>query len=68
MTADSLKTRLLQTLDGAHIEDALLGLCDDSPPSEAGRWTAKERRALSTWRKHAAHTLDAVRRGTPVQA
>jgi hypothetical protein len=69
MTADSLKTRLLQTLDAASTrEAALLALCDDSSPSEAGRWTAKDNVAhLSTWREHATSTLDAVRLGKPVE-
>lgn len=69
MTADSLKTRLLQTLDAASTrEAALLALCDDSPPSEAGRWTAKDNVAhLSSWREHATRTLDAVRLGKPVE-
>ncbi len=69
MTGDSLKTRLLQTLDAAQAREAvLLALCDDAPPSEAGRWTAKDNVAhLSTWREHAARTLDAVRLGKPVE-
>jgi Protein of unknown function (DUF1706) len=69
MTGDSLKARLLQTLDAARTrEAALLALCDDSPPSQAGRWTAKDNIAhLSTWREHATHTLDSVRLGKPVE-
>ena len=68
MTGDSLKTRLLKTLDAARTrEAALLALCDDSPPSHVDRWTAKDNVAhLSAWREHAARTLDAVRRGVPV--
>jgi hypothetical protein len=68
MTSDSLKARLLETLEAARIrEDALLLLCDDSPPSEPGKWTAKDNVAhLSTWREHAVRTLDAVRLGQPV--
>ena len=68
MTGDSLKARLLQTLDAARqSEAALLALCDASPPSDAGRWTAKDNIVhLSTWREHATHTLDAVRLGKPV--
>jgi len=69
MTGDSLRTRLLQTLEAARVrEGALLALCDDSPPSEAGRWTAKDNIAhLSVWREHATRTLDAVRLGKPVE-
>jgi tetratricopeptide (TPR) repeat protein len=69
MTADSLKIRLLQTLVAARLrESALLALCDDAPPSDAGRWTAKDNIAhLSTWREHATRALDAVRLGKPVE-
>lgn len=68
MTSDSLEARLLETLEAARArEDALVLLCDDSPPSEPGRWTAKDNVAhLSTWREHAVRTLDAVRLGRPV--
>jgi hypothetical protein len=68
VTGDSLKERLLQTLDAARVkEQALLELADDSPPLEPGGWTAKDNIAhLSTWREHAARTLDAVRLGNPV--
>jgi tetratricopeptide (TPR) repeat protein len=68
MTGDSLKTRLLKTLDAARVrEGELLALCDDSPPSAAGRWTAKDNVAhLSTWREHATRTLDAMRLGRPL--
>lgn len=68
MTSDSLKERLLQTLDAARIkENALLELCDDSPPPQPGLWTANDNVAhLSTWREHAVRTLDAMRRGEPV--
>ena len=37
---------------------------DDSPPAEAGRWTAKDNLAhLSAWRLTAASELDAARTG-----
>jgi hypothetical protein len=69
MTTDSLRERLVQSLEAAQAKEAvLLALCDDSPPPEDGRWTVKDNIAhLNTWREHAAHTLDAVRLGNPVE-
>ena len=42
----------------------LLPHVDDSPPSQPGRWTAKDNLAhMTAWRLHAAAELDAVRTG-----
>lgn len=69
MTEASLRDRLQQTLDAAQErEEVLIALCDDSPAAEAGRWTAKDNIAhLNTWREHAAHTLDSMRVGAPLE-
>jgi DinB family protein len=69
MTEASLRDRLLQTLEAAQEREAvLLALCDDSPATEEGRWTAKDNVAhLNTWREHAVHTLDAIRHGEPAE-
>lgn len=69
MTDETLRDRLLQTLEAAQEhEAALLALCDDTPAAEEGRWTAKDNIAhLNTWREHAVRTLDAVRLGEPVE-
>jgi hypothetical protein len=68
VTDSSLRDRLLTTLDAARLrEQALLDLCDEAPPSEPGRWTAKDNVAhLNTWREHAVRTLDAMRAGKPL--
>lgn len=67
VTEATLGDRLLLTLDAAQEHEAvLLALCDDVPAAEEGRWTAKDNIAhLNTWREHAVHILDAVRRGQP---
>jgi tetratricopeptide (TPR) repeat protein len=50
-------------------ESDLVPYVDDSPPSQAGRWTAKDNLAhLSAWRLIAAAELEAVRTGTPAPA
>ena len=69
MTGDSLKDRLVRSLEAARVKEAgLLALCDDAPPSPAGSWTAKDNIAhLNTWREHAVHTLDAARQGKPFE-
>lgn len=68
MTSASLRDRLLETIEAARAKEAsLVALCDDLSPAEEGVWTAKDNVAhLSTWREHAAQTLDAVRLGQPV--
>jgi Protein of unknown function (DUF1706) len=68
MTSDSLRDRLVQSLEAAQTQEAvLLALVDDAPPQESGVWTAKDNVAhLSTWRQHAVRTLDAMRLGRPV--
>jgi Protein of unknown function (DUF1706) len=68
MNGESLKYRLVQSLEAARAKEAtLLALCDDSPPEESGGWTAKDNIAhLSTWREHAVRALDAMRLGHPV--
>ena len=49
------ETRAKETSD-------LLPFVDDEPPSEAGRWTAKDNLAhMSAWRVHAAESLQAAR-------
>jgi hypothetical protein len=69
VTDHSLRERLVQSLEAARVkESALLALCDDSPPTEEGRWTVRDNIAhLSTWREHAVRTLDAVRLGNPME-
>ncbi len=69
VTDSTLRDRLLTTLEAARArEQALLNLCDDAPPSEPGRWTAKDNVAhLNTWREHAVRILDAMRAGTPLE-
>jgi Protein of unknown function (DUF1706) len=69
MTSDSLKDRLVRSLDAARAKEAvLLALVDDLPPSEAGRWTAKDNIAhLNTWREHGVRALSASRLGTPFE-
>jgi hypothetical protein len=67
MTSDALKDRLIQSLEAAREQEAaLLSLCDDSPPSGAGQWTAKDNIAhLNTCREHCVRALDAARLGNP---
>jgi hypothetical protein len=69
MTSDSLKDRLIRSLQAAQEREAvLLALIDDSAPVEEGRWTAKDNIAhLNTWREHGVRTLDAARLGTPAE-
>jgi DinB superfamily len=69
MTSESLRDRLIQSLDAAQArETVLLELCDDSPPQESGRWTAKDNIAhLNTWRDHAVRALDAARLEEPYE-
>ena len=66
MSSDSLKDRLVQSLRAARDKEAaLLALTDDSPPSHAGQWTAKDNIAhLNTWRDHGVRALEAARCGT----
>jgi hypothetical protein len=66
MTDDSLKERLVRSLEAAQAREAmLLALCDDSPPAAEGVWTVKDNVAhLSVWRENAAGILDAARTGT----
>jgi tetratricopeptide (TPR) repeat protein len=50
-------------------ESGLVPYVDDSPPSQPGRWTAKDNLAhLSAWRLIAAAELKAVRTRTPAPA
>ena len=50
-------------------ESDLIPHVDDSPPSQPGRWTAKDNLAhLSAWRLTAAAELEAVRTGRPAPA
>ncbi|HEY4870080.1 MAG TPA: DinB family protein [Candidatus Dormibacteraeota bacterium] len=69
MTGDSLKDRLVRSLEAARVKEAaLLALCDDAPPPQAGSWTAKDNIAhLNTWREHAVRALDAARLGVPFE-
>ncbi|MFI5286510.1 MAG: TPR end-of-group domain-containing protein [Candidatus Dormibacteria bacterium] len=69
MTRESLRDRLVQSLEAAQLKEALLlGLCDDSPQREAGGWTARDHIAhLNTWREHAVLALDAARREEPYE-
>lgn len=66
MTSESLRERLVQSLEAAQTREALLlALCDNSPPAPEGVWTVKDNVAhLSVWREHAAGILDAVRTET----
>jgi hypothetical protein len=69
MTGESLRDRLVPSLEAAQTQEAeLLALCDDSPPHEAGRWTAKDNIAhLNAWREHAVRALDAARLEVPYE-
>jgi hypothetical protein len=69
MTSDSLGDRLIRSLEAAQAREAvLLALCDDSPPAEAGLWTAKDNIAhLNTWREHGVRALDAARLAEPFE-
>jgi Protein of unknown function (DUF1706) len=69
VTDSTLRDRLLVTLATARErEQALLDLCDDSPPSDPEQWTAKDNVAhLNTWREHAVRTLEAMRAGRPLE-
>jgi hypothetical protein len=69
VSGDSLKDRLIQSLHAAREREAvLLAFVDDSPPAEAGRWTARDNVAhLNAWREHGARALDAARLGTPFE-
>lgn len=66
MTDESLRERLVQSLEAAQAREALLlERCDDSPPAAEGVWTVKDNVAhLSVWREYAAGMLDAARMGT----
>jgi tetratricopeptide (TPR) repeat protein len=66
MMDDSLRERLVQSLEAAQIrEEVLLALCDDSPPATEGVWTVKDNIAhLNVWRENATGILDAARLGT----
>jgi hypothetical protein len=65
MTDDSLKARLVQSLEAAQVREAvLLALVDDSPPAAEGVWTVKDNVAhLIVWRENAAGILDSARTG-----
>lgn len=69
MTGDSLKDRLMRSLDAARTKEAvLLDAVDDAPPPAVGRWTAKDSVAhLNTWREHAVRALESARLGRPFE-
>jgi tetratricopeptide (TPR) repeat protein len=58
-----LKQQILETLaKSSDRERALEQLCDDSPPLDPSRWTAKDHLAhLAHWRAHAVMVLDSAR-------
>ncbi len=64
----TLRASILAALTaGREMEQELSRASDDSPPPEAGRWTARDHLAhLAAWREYAATVLDAVRTGAPV--
>jgi Protein of unknown function (DUF1706) len=61
----TFKTGVLAALAASRdMEEPLLGACDDAPPAEPGRWTARDHLAhIAHYRDHAARILDAVRTG-----
>jgi hypothetical protein len=69
MIGESLRDRLVQSLEAAQSKETLLlELCDDSPPQEAGLWTAKDHIAhLNAWREHAVRALEAARLEAPYE-
>jgi len=60
-----LRPLLLRTLAAAERrESAFVALCDDAPPADPQRWTAKDHLGhLSAWRDHAARLLMAASAG-----
>ena len=62
----AIKDRMQRLIKAAREKEAsdLLPHVDDSPPSEPGRWTAKDNLAhMTAWRLTAAAELDAARTG-----
>jgi tetratricopeptide (TPR) repeat protein len=67
----AIKDTLRILLEAGREKEAsdLIPHVDDTRPSQAGRWTAKDNLAhLSAWRLIAAAELEAVRTGTPAPA
>ncbi|HEX9095667.1 MAG TPA: maleylpyruvate isomerase N-terminal domain-containing protein [Candidatus Dormibacteraeota bacterium] len=67
----AIKDTLRQLMEAGREKEAsdLIPHVDDSPPSQPGRWTAKDNLAhLSAWRLTAAAELEAVRSGRPAPA
>ena len=61
--------RLLMKAGRKKEESDLVPYVDDSPPSQPGRWTAKDNLAhLSAWRLTAAAEVAAIRTGSPAPA
>lgn len=61
----TFRTGVLAALaEGRDLEEPLLAACDDAPPSEPGRWTARDHLAhIAHYRDYAVQILDAVRTG-----
>jgi hypothetical protein len=68
MPEAAVRVPLLRTLDEARRrEQELTALCDDSPPANPQRWTAKDHVAhLAAWRRHATEVLQAASSGVPL--
>ena len=65
MSDQPLAALLIETLEAAQArEGELIALAGDEPALVEDRWTAKDHVAhLAWWRDHAAHVVDAARRG-----
>jgi tetratricopeptide (TPR) repeat protein len=64
----TLRESLLAALAaGLELESELAAACDDLPPEEPDRWTAKDHLAhVAHYRDYAADVLDAVRTAAPI--